>query len=126
MKRNLLTLSLIITTLVLSCSDDDSKKDSSPTFKKEDFYGTWEENGSETSGCTKVIKIDATKYYFGSKCGADFTFDNGATYTYEDNQFSFSSSGYWRFKIMSRTTTTFKTQRYIETADLGEYNYTKL
>ena|SRR5690242_13036524 len=128
MKIRFLTLSLIVITLILfSCGDD--SKDSSPNnqkFNKEDFYGVWEENGSESSGCTEVIKIDATKFYFGIKCGADFTYDNGATYTFEANEFAFSNSGYWRFKILSKTNSTFKTQRFIETADMGEFNYTKL
>jgi hypothetical protein len=106
MKLRIFSLSLIVITIVLfSCSDD--SKDPSPSnqkFNKEDFYGTWQEDGSESSGCTEVIKIDATKFYFGFKCGADFTYDNGATYTYKDNEFSFSSSGFWRFKILSTTT----------------------
>jgi hypothetical protein len=119
---------LLVLIILFSCGDDSKSSTVTPTFKKEDSYGTWQEDNSTTSnGCTRVIKVEAAMFYFGIKCGTDFTFDNGAPYTYQDNEFKFSSSGsYWRFKILSKTSTTFKTHRYVETADLGEYNYTKL
>jgi hypothetical protein len=130
MKNTILKLPcyvLILMTL-FSCGDDSKSNSVAPTFKKEDLYGTWQEDGSTTSdGCTRIIKIEATMFYFGIKCGTDLTFDNGASYTYLDNEFKFSSSlSYWRFKILSKTSTTFKTHRFVETADLGEYNYAKL
>jgi hypothetical protein len=127
MKLKFLTWSLMVTTLVFFSCGDDSKEPSPQNFNKEDFYGTWEQDGSQNSGCTAVIKIEAAKFYFGSKCGNDFTYDNGSTYTFEDNEFKLSVNlSYMRFKILSRTTTTFKTTRYVETANMGEYNYTKL
>jgi hypothetical protein len=130
MKNTILKLSycLLIVATLFSCGDDSKSSPVAPTFKKEDLYGTWQEDNSTTSdGCARVIKVEATMFYFGIKCGTDFTFDNGAPFTYQENEFKFSSSGsYWRFKILSKTSTTFKTHRFVETADLGEYNYTKL
>ena len=123
-----LSYCLLILVTLFSCGDDSKSSPVTPIFKKEDLYGTWQEDNSTTSdGCTRVIKIEAMMFYFGSKCGTNLTFDNGAAYTYQDNEFKFSSSlSYWRFKILSKTSTTFNTHRFVETADLGEYNYTKL
>jgi hypothetical protein len=123
--KTLSLCSLIILSLLFSCS----KKSESPSYKKADFAATWEENGSLQSGCTRLIKFDATKMYDGEKCAADQSFDSGTTYTY-DNKNTITldpSSGFAiKYVILSLNATTLKMDYYLNNVKFGTLTYTKL
>jgi len=127
MKNKFLTiLSIGLFALLLSCNKSGDPAPSS-SFKKEDFNGTWQEDGSEASGCTQLIKIDATYFIHGIKCGTTLTFGNGLAYTFANNSIAYSEGGStWKLEITTRTSTTFKAKLYGEGFLLSEPSYTKL
>src|SRR5687767_3872762 len=111
MKKLNLLYALLFAVAIVACKDDDE----SPSFKKEDFFATWKEDGTEDGDCFDVIKLDATKWYEGTKCGtADADFDGGTTYTY-DNKSAFIISFFGleaKYVVTSKTATTFKVDEY--------------
>jgi len=107
MKKVSIVCSLVIVGLLFNCS----KKSESPTFKKSDFVGVWEENDSKDSdGCTSIIKFDDKKFYEGEKCPSNGqTFDSGTTYTYDNkNTINVSDIIPIKIVILSLNSTTLK------------------
>jgi hypothetical protein len=126
MKKLKLLYAVLFAVAIIACSKDDE----SPTFKKEDFVGSWIEDGSEDDGCVTVIKFDATKIYEnGEKCGTDdaeFFFD-GDTFTFDGKSFKMTEQGFeWKYVIVSKTATTFKADYYLANSKLSTSTYTKL
>jgi hypothetical protein len=130
MKNGILSgLLIFVITGMLSCgSDDPVLNGKGSSYSKEDFYGIWKRDGSESSGCFEVIKIDATYVYLGIICGNDTTFVPGHTYTFSNNTFTFveTGAGTWKYLISDRTNTTFKAQVSFDILSPKERTFTKL
>jgi hypothetical protein len=127
MKQFKLLYALLFAVAVIACKDDDE----SPTFKKEDLVGTWEENDSEIQGCTFLIKIDATKFYnFGTKCDDDIFFSDGYTFTFDGKQtFTFTDDDTdtdYKYVILSKNATTLKADVYVDGTKFSTDTFTKL
>jgi hypothetical protein len=125
MKKLNLLYAVLFAVTIISCSKDDEK----PSFKKEDFYATWQEDGSLDAGCTSVIKIDATKIYDGEKCGTDpIDFYDENVYTFEGgNTFKTDFGGIEiKMVVTSKTATTFKADGYLAGTKVSSASYTKL
>lgn len=126
MKKLKLLYALLFAVAAIACS----KNDESPTFKKEDFVGTWEQDGSEEQGCTTIVKVDATKFYhFGSKCGTVVDFGDGYTFTFDGKTFTFTDANLdsqIKYGILSKTATTFKADLYLDGVKISTDTYTKL
>jgi hypothetical protein len=124
MKKLKLLYAVFFAVAIIACSKDDE----SPTFKKEEFVGTWEEDDSEFQGCTSIVRFSDTKIASGSKCGADIDIDEEVTFTFDGKQtFTYESVlGETKYVITSKNATTFKGKLVIDGVDFGSYTFTKI
>jgi hypothetical protein len=125
MKKLKLLYAVLFAVAIIACSKDDDD----PTFKKEDFYFTWEMDDSAEQGCTSVIKIDASKIYDGEKCGTN------PVELYDDNAYTFEGGNTFKVDfqgteiklvVKSKSATKFTADSYFAGAKVSTDSYTKL
>jgi hypothetical protein len=123
MKKLNLLYALVIVISVVACKDDDDDK--GPTFKKEDFYGTWTEDGSQG---IVLLKLDANGFYNGTKAGTTIVFSPAIPYTFDGkNVFKMTISGAeFKYIITAKTETTFKADLQAGGQKAGSKAYTKM
>jgi hypothetical protein len=122
-KLNVLLVLLFV--VAVSCSKDDE----APSFKKENFIGTWEDKSSADSGCTDVIKYDDAKAYSGTLCSGTLAVDpDGYTYTFDGKQtITVNFAGITEtVKILSLNSTTMKVSVTALGINGGTITYTKV
>ena len=96
-------LCALIALVMIACADDDDVK--KPTFKQADFYGTWEQYGTESDGCTDIISIDEFFIDYGTMCDSEQTFVYGYSYDFKNNSISHLDMDYLNIKYVIKSTT---------------------
>lgn len=123
MKKLNFLYTMIIVISVVACKKDDDDK--GPTFKKEDFYGTWTEDGSQG---IFLIKLDANGFYNGTKTGTTTIFSPAIPYTFDGkNTFKMTlNRAELKYVITAKTETTFKADLHAGGQKADSKAYTKL
>ncbi len=126
MKKLNFLYGVLFTIVFFSCKDDED-----PTYKKEDFVGTWERTSTTVEDdcdvSTEILVITNTQVISTSTCDGDefeselnYTFDNKKTLTVE-----FFPDVTGKFVIRELTDTQLKIDGYLLGQKTGTSTYTK-